>query len=301
MKILVTGAQGFLGRALLAAAGDAECVATDRSAEPVGGAACLAADLTDPHQVATLVDQVRPDWVINTAAITAVDQCETDRQLARRVNVDAVGHLAAACRRLGAGLVQISTDYVFDGTAGPYAETDVPRPLSYYGESKLASEDLVLAKLERGLVVRTLWLYGYLPGARPSFVSWALQALSQGRRVPAFDDQWGNPTYIHDLAGGLLQLCRVNASGLYHLGGATFMTRYELAVEVARFFGWDPGLVDPVPTSAAGLAAARPLRSGLATSAIERLLGRQTLGFRDGLVHMAAQDSFRRDCAHLFA
>lgn len=300
MKLLVTGAQGFLGRALMAVdAPQVERIGTDRTADPVGYAPCLAAELTDRDEVARLLDRVRPDWVIHTAALTGVDQCEVERDLARAVNLEAVGHLVEACRRTGAGLVQLSTDYVFDGQNGPYREGDPPAPLSFYGRLKLESEGLVLKGLERGLVVRTLWLYGYLPGARPNFVQWVLDALSQGRRLPAFSDQWGNPTYVHDLASALVRLCELDVRGLYHLGGTTFMTRYELAVELARCFAWDPSLVDPVPTASAGLAAARPLRSGLCTEAVECLLGRRLLGFREGLERMAGQEVFRRDCARL--
>jgi len=298
MKILVTGAHGFLGRSLLDLAGKTEWVGCGRSAEPVSIYPYFQIDLQNPDAIAELLEEVRPDWVINTAALTNVDQCEEDRDLARQVNLDPAGYLASACNRVDAGLVQLSTDYVFDGKGGPYTERDEPNPLSYYGRLKLASEQLALEGSARAIVVRTLWLYGYVPAVHPNFVTWALEALHRKEHLKIFDDQWGNPTYIHDLAQSLLELCRGNARGLFHMGGATFMTRYDLALELARFFDLDSSLIEPIATRAAGLQAERPLRSGLNTDALEAELKRQPLSFTEGLEHMVRQESFRRDFPH---
>ncbi|MEW6750942.1 MAG: dTDP-4-dehydrorhamnose reductase [Candidatus Latescibacterota bacterium] len=299
MRILVTGAHGFLARGLLALPVPVEWVACGRGTEPVAGHPYHQVDLNDADQVDRVLDGVRPDWVINTAAQTSVDQCETDPEAARRVNVMAVEHLARACARVGSGLLQLSTDYVFDGAAGPYAEGDPPHPLSHYGRMKLESERVVLEGLQRAMVVRTLWLYGYVPGGKPNFVTWALQVLHRGERLTVFDDQWGNPTYVGDLAHVLAELCRADARGLFHVGGATFLTRHELALALCRHYALDEGLVTPVPTRDAGLVAARPLRSGLRTAALETFLSRRPLGFVEGLEDMGRQPAFRRDFAHL--
>jgi dTDP-4-dehydrorhamnose reductase len=196
-------------------------------------------------------------------------------------------------------LLQLSTDYVFDGEAGPYSESDTPRPISHYGRLKLESEQVVLGRLERAMVVRTLWLYGYVPGAKPNFVTRTLEVLHRCERLTVFDDQWGNPTYVEDLARVLTDLCRADARGLFHMGGATFLTRHELALELCRVHALDPALVTPVPTRGAGLAAARPLRSGLPPAALEALLSRQPLSFTAGLEDMGQQAAFRRDFAYL--
>ncbi|MXY80884.1 MAG: sugar nucleotide-binding protein, partial [Gemmatimonadetes bacterium] len=145
------------------------------------------------------------------------------------------------------------------------------------------------------LVVRTLWLYGYVPQAGSNFLTWVLRGLFSGQPLRVFADQWGNPTYIRDLARALVALCGQEARGLLHIGGATFMTRWEMAREIACFFGIDGALIEPVPTRAAKLPAARPLRSGLRTDALEAALGRRPLSFAEGLQCLAANPLFRRD------
>jgi len=302
MRILVTGASGFLGRSLLSlkGEGEAEWIGCGRgSSVSLDGIEYHQVDLESRASVLQLLETLKPDWVINTAALTNVDQCEVDRRQARRANLEIVEHLVEGCRRTGTGLVQISTDYVFDGTEGPYSEEDPPRPLSYYGQLKLESEKRVLESGCRGIVVRTLWLYGYVPEARPNFVTRSLEGLYRGERLRIFDDQWGNPTYVHDLARTLFALCRRGSRGLFHMGGATFMTRYELVLELSRFFGLDTRRIEPISTQSAGLKAMRPLRSGLRTQAIEAELGRKPLSFIEGLEQMVKDDHFRRDFPHL--
>jgi dTDP-4-dehydrorhamnose reductase len=293
MRILVTGATGFLGRTLLSLTGEAEWIGCGRR-PAAEGVPYRQVNLADRKAVIALVAELAPDWVINAAAMTDVDGCEKDAPAARQANVDIPENLAAACEAIGAGLVHISTDYVFDGKRGPYREGDTTNPLSCYGQLKLESEG-ILKKMERVLVVRTLWLYGYVPQAGSNFLTWVLRALVGGQPLRVFADQWGNPTYIRDLARALVSLCGQEARGLFHAGGATFMTRWEMAREMACFFGIDGALIESVPTRAAGLLAARPLRSGLRTDALETALGRRPLSFAEGLQHLAADPHFRRD------
>ena len=293
MRILVTGATGFLGRTLLSLEGEAEWMGCGRR-PTAEGISYRQVDLADRKAVTALVAELAPDWVINAAAMTDVDGCEKDARAARQANVDIPETLAVACAAIGAGLVHISTDYVFDGKRGPYGEGDAANPLSCYGQLKLESEG-ILKRMERVLVVRTLWLYGYVPQAGSNFLTWVLRGLSGAQPLRVFADQWGNPTYIRDLARALVSLCSKEARGLFHAGGATFMTRWEMARELACFFEIDGALIEPVPTRAAGLPAARPLRSGLRTDALEAALGRRPLSFAEGLQHLAADPHFRRD------
>lgn len=292
MRILVTGATGLLGRTLLSLEGEAEWMGCGRR-PAVEGVSHRRVDLADRKAATALIAELAPDWVINAAAMTDVDGCEKDPPAARRANVDIPENLAGACNAAGAGLVHISTDYVFDGQRGPYGEGDETNPLSCYGQLKLESEG-ILNRMERVLVVRTLWLYGYVPQAGSNFLTWVLQGLSSGQPRRIFADQWGNPTYVRDLARALVALCGQEARGLFHLGGATFMTRCEQARALACFFGLDSALIEPVPTRAAGLPAPRPLRSGLRTAALEAALGRRPLSFAEGLQDLAADPHFRR-------
>lgn len=298
MRILVTGARGLVGRALLRQQGP-ELVGCGRGSGPVEERPYHQIDLLDRRALRQLLAAVRPDWVMHTAALTNVDQCETERERARQVNLDAVAQLVEICASVGAGLVHFSTDYVFDGRSGPYGEADQPNPLSHYGKLKLESERVVLDSDIKGLVVRTLWLYGYIAGARPNLVTWPLDVLAQWQTIKIVDDQWGNPTYVHDLARGVLELCRRDCCGLLHMGGATYMSRYELVLQLAHFFGLREDLVEPISTAATAQAAPRPLRSGLQVDACSAQLGRAPLDFKEGLERMVREDDFCRDFPHL--
>ena len=291
----MTGAHGLLGRCLLQADTDAELLGCGRGSEPAEGRPYRAVDLADPAAAAALVGEVRPDWVIHTAALTNVDLCETDPELGRQVNVDLVANLARACEATGCGLAQLSTDYVFDGTSGPYGESDEPAPLSQYGRQKLESEGIVLGADTAGLVVRTLWLYGHVGGGRRNLVTWPIETLARGERLRIVDDQWGNPTYVRDLAAMLLVLCERGATGLYHVGGASFMTRYELVLELAGIFGMDASLVESMTTVEARQDAPRPRRSGLRYDAVAEVLDRTPATLAEGIERLRTEPEFQRD------
>ena len=299
MRILVTGAHGLLGRSLLRQGGGTEIIGCGRRSEPAGKNPYRQIEIVDRTAVVQLLDSVRPDWVIHTAAMTDVDLCETQRNLARQVNLEAVSHLVEACGEVEAGLVQLSTDYVFDGRAGPYGEKDATNPLSHYGALKLESENLVLGTGIKGLVLRTLWLYGYIPGTRRNLVTWPLETLGRGESLSIASDQWGNPTLVEDLARALLELCERGAGGLFHMGGSAYLTRWEMVSHIAHRFGFSQELVRPIATETAPSKARRPLRSGLRNDALAALLGRVPLGFAEGLERMIRDESFRRDFADL--
>ena len=301
MKILVTGAHGFLGRSVLRQdVAEVELVACGRRGEPPPATlAYRRVNLLDTAAVTRLLALERPDWVIHTAALTDVDLCETERDLARRVNLEMVGNLADGCGEIDAGLAHLSTDYVFDGRSGPYAEEDPTNPLSYYGQVKLESEARVLESGIRGLVLRTLWLFGYVPETRRNLVTWPLEALVKGEELAIAHDQWGNPAFVGDVALSLVELCLRGSTGLFHVGGADYMTRHELVQELARFFGLDAGRVRAVPTEHVGQKAKRPLRSGLRWEHLAAKLGREPMGFAQGLAAMKKEQDFRRDFADL--
>lgn len=289
-SLLITGANGLLGQHLLARASDSDrLVATDLAARPFFDprmARYIPADLTDAGAVGRLLEAHRPQAVIHTAALTHVDRCETERDLAWRLNVEAARYLAEGCQALGARMVHLSTDYVFDGQDGPYDESRAPNPLSYYGLTKLESEKVVTALLPDAVIARTMVLFGHAPGVRPNFVTWLVGALKGGQRVRIVNDQWGNPTWAGDLASMLLALLDSGASGVFHTAGPQWLHRHAFALKIAKVFGLDSTLIEAVPSSSLGQAATRPLRSGLRIDKLLSQTGLEPLSLEAALERM---------------
>ncbi len=293
MKVLLTGANGLLGQKVLQLAPKwAYVIATDLQEGPVGRTGDFPyrrLDITDASDVRGTVERTLPDWIINTAAYTNVDGCEDQRDLCWRVNVDGVANLCAGARSTGARILHISTDYVFDGAAGPYREEDRPNAAGYYGKSKLESERVVEKSAGEFVIVRTNVLYGQAEGVRPNFVHWVLGKLQAGEPFKVVTDQVGNPTLADDLAEALWTLAAAEARGVYHLGGADFLDRRSFAVAIAEVFGHSPALIGQIATADLGQKAPRPLRSGLIWDKARRRYGIRMKGVREGLAVMRAQ------------
>uniref|UniRef100_A0A6H1ZSY5 Putative dTDP-4-dehydrorhamnose reductase n=1 Tax=viral metagenome TaxID=1070528 RepID=A0A6H1ZSY5_9ZZZZ len=255
MKVLITGAAGQLGQALVreAARRGFEAVASDLGE----------LDITDCQAVGDYLDTHHPQVVINAASATRVDDLEQDPDLALKVNSLGPRNLAVACRCLGLKLVQVSTDYVFDGAkAAPYVEWDPPRPLSVYGLSKLLGEEAVRQQCPDHFIVRTAWLYG-LPG--PNFVTAVLargRSLSPGEELPVVHDQRGTPTSTLALAPQLLALAQTQVFGTYHATCQGETTWFEFACLILKRAGLQVR-VRPCATSEYPRPAPRPLNSVL--------------------------------------
>jgi dTDP-4-dehydrorhamnose reductase len=255
MKILITGAAGQLGRALLEEAGRLgwEAVATDLEE----------LDITDAGSVGEQLRRVKPGALINAAAATRVDDLEGDPDLAISVNALGPRNLAVACRRLGIKIVHISSDYVFDGTkAGPYLEWDSPNPLSVYGLSKLLGEEWVRQQCPDHFIVRTAWLYGT---GGPNFVTAILgraRLIQPEEELLVVHDQRGNPTSTLALAPQLLALAETQAFGTYHATCQGEATWYEFARLILEEAGVSARLT-PCDTAAFPRPAPRPRNSVL--------------------------------------
>ncbi|HYS05981.1 MAG TPA: dTDP-4-dehydrorhamnose reductase [Candidatus Dormibacteraeota bacterium] len=270
---LVLGAGGMLGRAVTEALEEAYpgTIAATRAE----------ADVTDGFRLEAEVERLRPDVVINCAAYTDVDGCEIDRDRARRVNAEGAGNVAMAAAATGSRVVQVSTDFVFDGRRGvPYTEDDPPAPLSEYGRSKLDGERRVAAATSEHLIVRTSWLYGL---GRSNFVDSIRTRAANGGTLRVVNDQFGSPTYAVDLARALLLLIDRNARGLVHFANAGVCSRYDLAREILAAGGSGTGELKAITTGEAGRIAVRPAYSALDTSLYSRLTGQSPRAWQEAL------------------
>lgn len=300
-RILVTGANGLLGQALvrrLSRFPEYDVLATSRDDAPRfdgGSGGYTSLDVTQPDEVTAVFQDFTPNVVVNCAALSDVSECENNRDEAWAVNARAVKTLARHCRDAGARLVQVSSDFVFDGERGPYREDARPNPVNYYGRTKLAGENAVReVGLSNWAIVRTVLLYGTGQNlSRSNVVLWMIDELSKGEPLHIVDDQYRTPTYVDDLATGIERLIHFEKTGLYHVSGRELLTVYELACTVADVFGFDDSLIHPVPSDYFDDAVERPLRTGFIILKAETELdydprplekGLQDLGKRLGLL-----------------
>ncbi|SDM62060.1 dTDP-4-dehydrorhamnose reductase [Catalinimonas alkaloidigena] len=295
-KVLITGANGLLGQKLvrlLSETGNYHTIATSRGesrlSEALPRVTYQALDITDRTAVLALFDEQQPDYVVNTAAMTNVDQCESDREGCIALNVDAVAYLIEGCQKHNAFLLHLSTDFIFDGEAGPYDETATPNPLSFYGQSKWDAEKLVEASGLRWAIGRTVLVYGLVPQmSRSNIVLWVKKSLEDGKDIHVVDDQWRTPTLAEDLAQGCELILRHDATGIFHLSGDELMTPYELALRTARAFGLNEALIHQTDGSRFTQPAKRPPRTGFILDKAKSQLAYRPHSFEAGL-HLLEQ------------
>ena len=286
-KVLITGANGLLGQALVRIfLPDYEVLAVSREAGsclPLDGFAYKTCDIADRAAVRDVVLDFVPNSVLNAAAFTNVDGSETEREACWQANVTGVDNLVYAAQKVGARLIHVSTDYVFDGKSGPYRETDTPNPLGFYARSKLAGENVLTGSRANYAIARTMVLYGNGHGIRPNFVSWMIGQLREHKQIRVVDDQWGNPTLAEELAAALRVLAESGHTGIYHISGSEIVDRYSFALAVADLFELDAHLLIPVKTADFKQPAPRPLKSGFIIDKAVQELGVRMSGVRGGL------------------
>jgi len=220
--------------------------------------------LSKKQKYKEMFQEIRPDYVINAAGMTDVDQCETNRELCWRLNVEVVENLLYACSKTETKIIQISTDYVFDGKNGPYREEDRTNPINYYGKSKLAAENAILAGNVDYAVVRTSTLYG-APSIKEkgNILTYIVQQLQNGNQIKLAVDEIRNPTLYDNLAESIWKLIRLERSGVFNIAGKSMVNRYEFAQEIARCFQLDNSLIIPLLNSSDSNRALRPKSCGL--------------------------------------
>lgn len=233
----------------------------------------ISADIADREKIKKTIYDFCPDVIVNAAAYTNVDGCETEREAAWRINVKGVEYLAEAARVIDSYLVHISTDYVFDGKNGPYSETAKPNPLGYYGRTKLASENALKISGINYSVIRTNVLYGTAKNSRPDFVKWVVSKLRNNEEIKIVSDQINNPAFLDDLVQAIHKLVEFQKTGIYNIGGPEFLSRYEFTLRIADFFELDKSLIIQIKTKELSQAARRPLKSGLITIKAQSELG----------------------------
>ena len=289
-KILITGSNGLLGQKLiyqLIGYPDYQVFATSRGENRTlikKRYEYIPLDITQEQEIQETFDYVKPDIVINTAAITNVDACEDEKKECWELNVEAVQYLATACEKYNAHLIHVSTDFIFDGVSGPYNEESLPNPISYYGESKLAAEEIVKNSSCKFSIVRTVLVYGVVDNmSRSNIVLWAKGALETGKELTVVDDQYRTPTLAEDLAHGCILIAQKGAEGIYNISGDEYMCITDLVKRVAKYFKFDENLVKPISSSSLNQKAARPPKTHLLLDKAKKELDYMPSSFEEGL------------------
>ncbi len=294
MKIAITGTNGLLGqhlvRLLLSKGYQVVALAkgNDRSFnESHPGYKYYSVDISDDLNLHVLLCIEKPDILVHAAAITQVDECELNEKKCWDVNVQGTVRALVAAEFYSKHFIYVSTDFVFDGRKGNYSETDETSPISYYGVTKLQAESFVTDCEIPWAIVRTCLVYGNaLSGTRSNIISWVKQNLEQNKPIKVVCDQVRTPTYVEDLAEGILLIIEKKAEGIFHISGKDVLTPYEMAIRTADNFGLNKLLIGKVDASLFVQPAKRPPKTGFDISKARRELGYEPVGFEEGLKKM---------------
>ncbi|RIV22514.1 NAD(P)-dependent oxidoreductase [Fibrisoma montanum] len=295
-RMLLTGANGLLGQklvGLLTQQANTELIATARGANRLPyseGYTYQPMDITDRQQVIDVIAEAQPQVVIHTAAMTDVDKCESQKDACWAQNVQAVEYLVEACRATNAFLLHVSTDFIFDGTAGPYDEDAEGNPISFYGWSKYAAEKVVIHSGLRWGIARTVLVYGIAHDmSRSNIILWVKKSLEEGKNIKVVTDQWRSPTLAEDLAMGCYLIADQEAEGIFNISGKEVLTPYEMAIRTADYFGLDKSLIAQADASTFTQPARRPPRTGFILDKARSVLGYDPHSFEEGIAVLAGQ------------
>ncbi len=283
LRLLVTGGSGLIGRQLCLEAvrrGYEVYAAEHEVSVDVGIPVKL--DLLNPLSIESAYEESRPDVVIHAAALTDVDLCERNAELAFRINYNATVQIALQAKRNNAFLIYISTDYVFNGAKGMYKETDEPEPINVYGLSKLKGEVAVKEFAGEWCIVRLSTPYG-IHNKKKTFPEYVITKLAKGERVKVAYDQFTSPTYVPNFCKMLLEVAERGIQDILHLSGSTRASRLDVAVKVAELLDLDKTLIEPTSISELKLDAKRPMDSSLDVSKALQILKEKPMTLEVGL------------------
>jgi len=295
-KIILTGSNGLLGQKLVELVSqypEYEFIATSRGENRLSnktGYTYQPLDITDKDDVDFVMDKFKPEFVINSAAMTNVDQCETMKDDCWQLNVRAVEYIAEACQRHKSFLLHLSTDFIFDGEDGPYDEEAVPKPISYYGTSKLAAERILMKSKINWAIARTVLVYGIAEDmSRTNIVLWVKKSLEDKKTIQVVNDQWRTPTLAEDLAMGCFQIIQKQATGIYNISGSDFLSPYQMAIKTAEFFNLDKQYIVESDSKKFTQPAKRPPKTGFIIDKAIKNLGYKPHTFDEGIAVLANQ------------
>jgi dTDP-4-dehydrorhamnose reductase len=297
-KILVTGSNGLLGQKIIYALRDRKaegifCISTSRGNNRMkvkDGYVYEPLDLTDNNELIRIIQKHKPDTIINTAALTNVDACESKREEAWKMNVETTENLINICKDENLHLIHLSTDFVFDGLNGPYTEEDAPNPLSYYALTKHEAEKKIIDSKIKWTIIRTIIIYGVVDdNSRSNVVLWAINALKNKQTITVINDQFRSPTLAEDLASACISAALKNATGIYHVSGREVMNILDLVKIVADFFNLDSSYIKPVSSLELKQPAKRPLVTGFIINKAMKDLDFHPHSFLEGLSYIKNQ------------
>lgn len=296
-KILITGANGLLGQKLVKLISEQQgyaLIATGRGDNRLpytAGYVYQSMDITDYDQVNMVMQSYHPDVVIHAAAMTNVDQCESEQEKCWELNVTATHLLIDAAEAIDAFFIHLSTDFIFDGEAGPYTEADEPNPVSFYGQSKLAAEELLYERDKlRWAIARTVLVYGLgYNMSRSNIILWVKQNLSKNKPLRLVTDQVRSPTLAEDLAMGCFLLAQKEMQGIFNISGKDVLTPYDMAMKTAAYFKLDQSLISEADSGNFSQPAKRPPKTGFIIDKARKKLGYDPHSFDEGIDIIARQ------------
>ena len=291
IKVVITGSNGLLGQSLLG------LLLKEKEVYRVSGISrgknrsgredfnYISIDITEKGNLKKTIREIQPNFIINTAAMTQVDDCENNKKVCDVINVDVVQWLMEVSNEINAHLIHLSTDFIFDGIKGNYKETDTPNPLSYYGLSKLKSEEILSKSNIDYTVLRTILVYGKVYDmSRNNIVLWVREMLSTNKEITIVDDQFRTPTYVEDLALACKISMDKKATGIFHIASSELLSVYQIAQQIAEVFDLDKSLIKPISTSTLNQKAARPAKTGFDLRKTNRELDFYPKTFREDLL-----------------